>query len=245
MNTDYLAKFDRVVMKKCNDYRTTENATLNNIASGRVSSSLAGGGYVAQKPITTKALTELLKSRNQYDDVKRHAATNGLSVGHYLEEATKTLNNNFVTLADLVAAHLPSGDYMNVADYLQNAFLSSSSSVSSSSASSSASSSSASSLASANSAMSGFSHTHSDDMDDDYFPTSAYGRILPALVEQTSQSSQQTSQTYAPFNQYLTPPRPGHIGADLQAQGGKGRPIQVIVPREIQQELSGSAGFLS
>ena len=55
MNTDYLAKFDRVVMKKCNDYRTTENATLNNIASGRVSSSLAGGGYVAQKPITTKA----------------------------------------------------------------------------------------------------------------------------------------------------------------------------------------------
>ena len=177
----------------------------------------------------------MLKSRNQYDDVKRHAATNGLSVGHYLEEATKTLNNNFVTLADLVAAHLPSGDYMNVADYLQNAFLSSSSSVSSSSASSSASSSSASSLASANSAMSGFSHTYSDDMDDDYFPTSAYGRILPALVEQT----------YAPFNQYLTPPRPGHIGADLQAQGGKGRPIQVIVPREIQQELSGSAGFLS
>ena len=178
----------------------------------------------------------MLKSRNQYDDVKRHAATNGLSVGHYLEEATKTLNNNFVTLADLVAAHLPSGDYMNVADYLQNAFLSSSSSVSSSSASSSASSSSASSLASANSAMSGFSHTYSDDdMDDDYFPTSAYGRIFPALVEQT----------YAPFNQYLTPPRPGHIGADLQAQGGKGRPIQVIVPREIQQELSGSAGFLS
>ena len=94
MTRDYLADYDRVVMKRCEEYSRTEKATLNNIASGRVSSSSAGG-YVAQKPITTKDLTALLKSRNQYDDVKRHAATNGLSVGHYLEEATKTLNNNF------------------------------------------------------------------------------------------------------------------------------------------------------
>lgn len=218
MTIDYLVNFDRIVMKKCEEYRKTETATLNNIALGRVERSL--GGYVAQQPITVKDLTALLKSRNQYDDVKRRAATNGYSVGHYLEEATKALNNNFVTLANLNNA--------------PNMLAALSSAVSSSSSSSASS-------------VSSFSYPYSDNETDNFQPNVLLSPLQKILLKdnistgQVSQHSNQPStsyDTYEPFRpQYSSPPRPGHLGSDLTNQGRRGRPVELGLPHDIQNMI--------
>jgi hypothetical protein len=225
MTRDYLADYDRVVMKRCEEYRRTQKGTLNNIALGRVSSS-SDGGYVAQKPITVKDLTALLKSRNQYDDVKRQASTNGLSVGHYLEQATTALNNNFVTLANLMNAP-------NVLAALSSASSSASSSTAYASSSASSASSSSSSVSSY---FSGLSHPYSDDETGSFEPDVLLSP-LQRLTLTDAQHSNQPSTSYQPFTSFSTPTRPGHIGNDLQAQGGRGRPILIDLPQDIRLTL--------
>jgi hypothetical protein len=52
---NYLDKYDNFVMKKCLDTRRVNTFELNNLANGRVTKSHFGG-YVAQKPLSTKDL---------------------------------------------------------------------------------------------------------------------------------------------------------------------------------------------
>lgn len=73
MTIDYLANFDRVVMKKCEEYRKTETATLNNIALGRVERSL-GGGYVSKssKQPSSSRMETLDKHKENIRNIFKH-----------------------------------------------------------------------------------------------------------------------------------------------------------------------------
>lgn len=114
---NYLDKYDNFVMKKCLDTRRVNTFELNNLANGRVTKSHFGG-YVAQKPLSTKDLVIVLHSKGVLNKIITKGLVGkpmlqfGPQANGFITEIANILNKQGKSISNL--QQLPSSELLKL-----------------------------------------------------------------------------------------------------------------------------------